>query len=425
MTIIRAGLLYYNSHTLDLNPDEYPNYHLAENWLQGKGYTRFDPITQQNKNFAFYATFPVWVYALFISLGINIAFWVLLIHLLALALYAVGIFYFYKTLSLSITSPALQFGGAVVYAVYPSTIFYIGSLFWYENLTMPIMVYVVYQLIKILQSQPISFYSAIIIPVMVTFSILFRGQLLFIYFLIFSVFLFSILKQSLKENLIYRRGIGISLATLLLVAVSHLPILVKNYRMFGGILLSTQPGFELLQGHNPYANGKWTMAWTDPGEPLYDYTIARLPHLHQLNQYQESLERKRLALAWIKQNPEAELRLLGRKLIVYFTPDNSPFYPGTHLLGYNYTNPLNLAVHTFFLLALFMAIFYNKAFGFKPTEIFCLTPVIASICLCLVFFFGHRWRFYAEPYLILFTFLFLQRLINLRSKYSPTLPAAN
>jgi hypothetical protein len=71
MTVIRAGLLYYNSHTLELNPDEYPNYHLAENWLQGKGYTRYDPATQTEKKFAFYATFPVWVYALFLHFKIT------------------------------------------------------------------------------------------------------------------------------------------------------------------------------------------------------------------------------------------------------------------------------------------------------------------------------------------------------------------
>ncbi|MGV3589016.1 MAG: hypothetical protein ACO1OF_18575 [Adhaeribacter sp.] len=385
-TILRAGLLYYNSHTLDLNPDEYPNYHLAENWLQGKSYTRYDPVTQTEKAFAFYATFPVWVYALFLQLHINIAFWVLLVHVVALGLYAVAIFYFYKTLALFITNEKIRFWGAVIYAIYPSTLFYIGSLFWYENITMPLMVIVLYYLVLLLQNQKIPTAITISMPVAVTLSILFRGQLLFIYFLIFSVFLGHFWQRVRHNSPNWRAGLFICSATLLLVISSHIPILVKNYRLFGGILLSTQPGFELLQGHNPYADGKWTMAWTDPGEPLYDYTIARVPNLHQLDQYTESRIRAKLALAWIKQNPTEELKLIGQKLKVYFTPDNSPFYPGTHTPGYNWLNPINFLVHGLFLIALLFAIFKNKYFGFNATEMFFLTPILASILLCLVFF---------------------------------------
>lgn len=415
VTILRAGLLYYNSHTLDLNPDEYPNYHLAENWLQGKGYTRFDPVTQTEKAFAFYATFPIWVYALFLQLHISIAFWVLLVHLVALGLYAISIFYFYKTLSLFIASEKIRFWGAVIYAIYPSTLFYIGSVFWYENITMPLMVIVLYFLLLLLQNQKIPTAITISMPVAVTLSILFRGQLLFIYLLIFSVFLGSLLLQKQNNRQSWRAGLFICIATLLLVISSHIPILVKNYRMFGGILFSTQPGFELLQGHNPFADGKWTMAWTDPGEPLYDYTIDRVPNLHQLDQYTESRIRAKLALAWIKQNPTEELLLIGQKLKVYFTPDNSPFYPGTHLPGYNWPNPINFLVHGLFLTALLFAIIKNKYFGFSAAEMFFLTPILASILLCLVFFFGYRWRFYAEPYLLFFGLLFLQKLKNYRS----------
>jgi hypothetical protein len=209
-----------------------------------------------------------------------------------------------------------------------------------------------------------------------------------------------------------RMGWFMGALTLALVVATHIPILIKNYRMFGGILLSTQPGFELLQGHNPYADGKWTMAWTDPGEPLYDYTIARLPHLHQLDQYTESRERARLAMAWIKENPLAELRLLLRKLVWYFTPDNSPFYPGTHLPGYNWYNPVNLIVHALFLLAILLPLLRPAYFGYTFPEVFCLMPVLATLLLSLVFFFGHRWRFYAEPFMILWGCLFIQKLIT-------------
>ncbi|MDB5262902.1 MAG: hypothetical protein JWQ14_2183 [Adhaeribacter sp.] len=414
MTVIRASLLFYNSRTLELNPDEYPNYHLAENWLQGKGYTRFDPATQKNKSFAFYATFPIWVYALFLHFKISISYWVLLVQLAALFLYSLSIFYFYKTLSLFISSASIRLWGMVVYAVYPSTLFYIGSLFWYENITMPILVIVFYYLLLLLQNQKIPPFIAVLIPIGVALSILFRGQLLIIYFIIFSVFIFLLFGPSRENRRYVKTGHTVSLTLLILVIFSHVPIVIKNYKMFGGIMLSTQPGFELWQGHNPFANEKWTMDWTDPGEPLYDYTIARLPNLHQLDQYTESRERAKLARDWLKQNPTEELFLIGRKLKLYFTPDNSPFYPGTSLPGYNWPNPLNIAVHGLFFTALIFAMVKNKYFGFSPIETFCFTPIVATILLCLVFFFGHRWRFYAEPYLIFFGFLFLQKLKDYR-----------
>jgi hypothetical protein len=185
---------------------------------------------------------------------------------------------------------------------------------------------------------------------------------------------------------------------------------VKNYRLFGAIMLSTQPGFELLQGHNPYADGKWTMAWTDPGEPLYDYAAARIPNLKYLDQYTESRERARLAIQWIRENPLAELQLIGRKLKVYFTPDNSPYFEGNTLPGFNRANPINLGVHGLFLLALAGALLYRRQYRIRPQEWLVLAPVFTTILLCLIFFFGHRWRFYAEPYMLLYGLIFVDKI---------------
>jgi hypothetical protein len=410
MTLIRAGFLLFNSHSLDLNPDEYGNYHIARSWLQGLGYTRFDPVSQTQKPLAFYATFPVWVYALFLKSGLNIAFWVLLVHLTSLVCYAASIWYFYQTLALFITGKQLRFWGTVVYAAYPSTLFYIGSVFWYENLTMPVMVYVIYQLLRLSRSGQMARYNYVLLPILITLSCLFRGQLLFIYFFIFGTFLLISHRQILRQKQV--QLLKVPLLTAGLIVAAHLPILLKNYRMFGGFLLSTQPGFELLQGHNPYADGKWTMAWTDPGEPLYDYADAHIPNLKYLDQDTESRERARLAFEWVQENPLAELRLIARKLKVYFTPDNSPFYEGNTLPGFNQSNPVNLVVHGLFLLALAVAVFYRRQYRITRQQWLVLAPVFTTILLCLIFFFGHRWRFYAEPYMLLYGLIFLDKTGN-------------
>jgi hypothetical protein len=411
MTLIRAGFLLFNSHGLDLNPDEYGNYHIARSWLQGLGYTRYDPATQTQKPLAFYATFPIWVYALFLKAGLNIAWWVLLVHLTSLAFYAGSIWYFYRTLALFTARPGLRFWGTVLYAAYPSTLFYIGSVFWYENLTMPVFVYVMYHLLHLTRGGQRTACHYLLLPLLITLSCLFRGQLLFIYFFIFATYL-----------LVIRRQLGLAgqwhllrvpLLTAALLIATHLPIVVKNYRLFGGLLLSTQPGFELLQGHNPYADGKWTMAWTDPGEPLYDYAAARIPNLKYLDQYTESRARARQACQWIRENPLAELHLIGRKLKVYFTPDNSPYFEGNTLPGFNRANPINLGVHGLFLLALAGAIWYRRQYRIRRQEWLVLAPIFTTILLCLIFFFGHRWRFYAEPYMLLYGFIFLDKTLTM------------
>lgn len=407
LTLVRAGLLVFNSHGLDLNPDEFGNYHIARSWVQGLGYTRFDPVTQTQKPLAFYATFPVWVYAFFLKAGLNIAWWVLLVHLLSLGAYVLATWYFYRTLSLFISSEKLRFWGTLLFAAYPPTLFYIGSIFWYENLTMPVLVYVMYHLLRLLQGSPLERRHLLLIPLLVSLSCLFRGQLLFIYFFLFSFLL------ALGWRQIFQRGNRQILTLPLLVAglliISHLPILVKNHRMFGGLLLSTQPGFELLQGHNPYADGRWTMAWTDPGEPLYDYAAAHIPGLKYLDQYTESRERARLAVEWIRQHPGQELQLLGRKILLFFRPDNSPYFEGNTLPGFNRWNPLNAAVHALFLAALTAALLRPRRFGLQGSERFLLAPVGAVLLLSLIFFVGHRWRFYAEPYMLLVGFLFLSK----------------
>ncbi|MGV3504984.1 MAG: hypothetical protein ACO1O1_14840 [Adhaeribacter sp.] len=407
LTGVRAGLLVFNSHGLDLNPDEFGNYHIARSWVQGLGYTRFDPVTQTQKPLAFYATFPVWVYALFLKAGLNIAFWVLLVHLASLAAYVLACWYFYRSLALFIAQERLRFWGTLIFAAYPSTLFYIGSIFWYENLTMPVLVYVSYHLLRLLQGGRLERRHWLLIPLLISGSCLFRGQLLFIYFFLFICFL--VLGRHIILQGKGRQLLALPLLVAGLLVFSHVPILVKNYRLFGGLLLSTQPGFELLQGHNPYADGRWTMAWTDPGEPLYDYAAARIPGLKYLDQYTESRERARLAWEWIRQHPRAELQLLARKVGVFFRPDNSPYFEGNTLPGFPWWNPLNGAVHALFLLALAAAGLRPRRFGLRGSERFLLAPVGAVLLLSLIFFVGHRWRFYAEPYMLLTGFLFLSK----------------
>ncbi|MGV3640016.1 MAG: hypothetical protein ACO1NZ_05805, partial [Adhaeribacter sp.] len=77
--------------------------------------------------------------------------------------------------------------------------------------------------------------------------------------------------------------------------------------------------------------------------------------------------------------------------------------------GFNRWNPLNGAVHALFLAALTAALLRPRRFGLQESERFLLAPVGAVLLLSLIFFVGHRWRFYAEPYMLLTGFLFLSK----------------
>ena len=56
----------------------------------------------------------------------------------------------------------------------------------------------------------------------------------------------------------------------------------------------------------------------------------------------------------------------------------------------------------------------NKEFSYKNLVI--LSPVIGSLTISLLFFIGYRWRYYAEPYMILTTFIFYSQLTKIPNK---------
>ena len=186
---------------------------------------------------------------------------------------------------------------------------------------------------------------------------------------------------------------------------SHFPSLQKNKQLFGSYILSTQTGYEILQGHNPYAKGSWMGNWLLPSSELYQYSHQNIPDLDSLNQYEEGLARKKVAFNWIKENPLDEIKLSFRKLLLFFLPRNFEFLPFNQL-----PNPINFIFYVGFLACVMMSFFYkNRFWDIEKTII--LIPILGAIALTLVFFMGARWRYYAEPFMIIFAFMFLKHML--------------
>jgi hypothetical protein len=186
---------------------------------------------------------------------------------------------------------------------------------------------------------------------------------------------------------------------------SHFPSLQKNKQLFGSYILSTQTGYEILQGHNPYAKGSWMGNWLLPSSELYHYSHKKIPDIETLNQYTEGLARKKVAFTWIKENPLDEIKLSFRKLLLFFLPRNFEFLPFNQL-----PNPINFIFYAGFMAFVIMSLLQkNKCWNIEKTII--LIPIIGAIGLTLVFFMGARWRYYAEPFMIIFAFIFLRHML--------------
>ncbi|GAB2945881.1 hypothetical protein GCM10027048_08710 [Hymenobacter coalescens] len=407
LVALRLGLLWHNNPGLEWNWDEVRNARIAQNWLQGRGYVSFDAARQELRPDAFHATFPVWVYAAWFSVGLPQHYFTAALYLLMAAggvvtwLYAQRILRWYRVL------PAPAWAGGLLLALYPSVLWYIGAWFWYENLCLPALVWITYQLLRLLGGRPLPPGKAVLLAVVVVGSCLLRGYLLAVYGLLFAV----VLARSYRQGpAALRRAGGPALLTLGLTLALHLPILLKNHRLFGAYVLSTQAGFELLQGHNPVTQGRFMFDWDEPGRPFARWVRRELPQLPALDQYQESQARARLARHWVASHPAAEVRLLGRKLRAFFSPENfvaNDFHTRYH--------PVTAAVHLAFLLSLLATSLRWRGLRFQPDDALLLLPAAVVLLLSLLFFVGYRWRLFAEPAFVLFPIVTWWRLRQARS----------
>lgn len=380
-----------------MNPDEEQNFQIALNHHQGNGYTLFDTDEQAFVPTSFHGSFPVFTYGFLLETGITKKSWILFVYVLSLILFGLSIHYFYKICLRFLHNQKFALWATITYCLYPSTLYYIGALFTYENMVLPILIIVFYRLLRSFD-EGFGVSDYLLIPVMITLSCLFRPQTIAVYALLLLVYMvIAVRNRSFK-------WVPIMLITAVVAFASHVPILMKNKKMFGEYALSTQTGYEFLQGHNPTARGSWSSNWKDSSNVLYQYVHSEIENIHELNEWEEGKARKQLALDWMTKHPVDELKLTIRKLAIYFLPKNYDFLPGANAI-----NPINLLIHLLFMAAVLLSVIKRSI---TPDKLFLFTPIAASIILSVVFFVGFRWRYYAEPFMIVFAWYFILALKN-------------
>jgi hypothetical protein len=395
---IRAILLFYHNPNLIMNIDEESNYEVATNHFKGRGYTYFDPEKNAYLPTAFHASFTIFVYEnLLLKNHIHKRYWVVFCNLISACLLAFSIYYFHQ-LCQQFLGSKLSYFCTLSYCIFPSILYYIGTLFWYEQIVLSMLVIALFYIIKSL-TQKLSVIEIVWLATCVILSSLFRIQTIAIFLplLVFLIAYLSFQKQH-QKSWIY---------AIILVGgfIAHFPSLNKNKNIYGKYILSTQMGYEILQGHNPYAKGSWMGDWLLPSSQLYKYSHEKISNLDALNQYEEGIARKKVAIDWILKNPLAEIKLQVRKILLFFLPRNFEFLPFNQ-----FPNPINFIFYVGFLSFIVLS-FKNKMPGWDVQKFILLIPILGAIALCLVFFMGARWRYYAEPFMIIFAFMAFQQII--------------
>lgn len=406
--VLKGIFTFINNTDAKLNPDEQRNYNLAKSNLEGKGYVEYCDYKQRYQNRAFYSGFLIPVYAFFIKNNIDIKYFVYGTLIIAYLLFLWSVYYFFLLSKEFIKDEKVQLLSTLTYCLYPSILYYIGTIFCFENIAFALFVIFFYHLYQVLiRDKELNFKNSIIIVSAVVISAPIRNQMFAFYFAVLSLsFLYLVYKKYKKgDNTVFPFSILVILAFFGCFLI-HIPVLKKNNKMFGHYFLSNQSGFELMQGHDSLARGSWRGNWSDTNSEYTKMSFKVIPNLKNLNEYEESKARKQYAINWMKQHPKEEIILTARKIAIYFLPQN---YDGG-LFGYAFYNPINLIIHLLFIAFVISRLYNYKKFEFKTLLL--IIPVIASLGLSVLFFVGHRWRYYAEPFMILCTFIFIEEMMR-------------
>lgn len=333
--------------------------------------------------------------------------WPLLVHLLTIILYGVSLVYFFKLANFFVKNKTIANWAMAAYGLYPSVIFYVGSLFCFENIVTSLLVIVLYKIIQIFcLNQEIKIKDYMSILFIVAFSCLIRPSSILVFIPIFIALFVFLIKDYFKIKILGMKKLWLIFSVGIFTFMCHLPFLIKNYNMFGHYIINTQTGFSFLYGHNPYARGSWDGDTQKKGNNIYNYIHNNIPDIEKIDQFQESQACKKIALNWILHNPGKETKLIFRKLAIYFLPQNFFVLPGNRLW-----NPVNLLFHLLFFSYIFSLVF-KRRFPSRA-EVLILLPILGSVLTSVIFIVCYRWRYYAEPFMVLTAFIFLNNFLHL------------
>lgn len=394
--VLKVVIILLVNDQLALNYDEFDAYNIASNIVKGKGQVIFNDICNCNLPTARRGAFNILLYQYLIIWGISIATFVVFYYVLYFILFVISIICFYKICIYYLQSIKLSQVAAVIYILYPSSLIYIGSSVFYENIAICSLVIFFYYFIV---NYSFNLYKLMPLLVVSLLSLLLRPHTMPI-FMVLSVIGILVNLRISKWKLVSLIGfIG-------LVLLCNYGLVQRNENLVGHKITSSQLGFEILQGHNPFARGSW-MSFnyqTDTSHPIYLLVKKEAPNVILTDEFVQSETRKQLGIKWILDHPKDEIVLTCRKIAIFLLPQNFESMNTS-----TWYNPINLLVHLFFLGFIGYVIIKKK---FNINNILLIIPFVICLLLSIVFFVGYRWRYYCEPFMIIGAMFMIRELMN-------------
>lgn len=189
---------------------------------------------------------------------------------------------------------------------------------------------------------------------------------------------------------LYRTG-----AVAFAILLTALPWAYRNYSQFGGVsLYATNMGANLIIGHNAEATG----SYMDP--PILDSMERAVS-----NELERSRRLQDAALAYARENPGRELRLLAIKFWRLLVPERTEVY-ASFITGPDRDFPAwarMLAVgnnlYYWAWLALFLSVPAWRSARTEPAVFACWLAFWSQIAFYCLFFAADRYKFPAMPFL--------------------------
>ncbi len=288
----------------------------------------------------------------------------------------------------------------MVYAAYPS-VFIFMDITVGEKMAGPIVVIFIAGLLASL-TEKISVVRIIALSVAITFACLMRPHALFVWVVLF------IICAIIASYLFFRyrtrpMGVRLMLVSGIFIFLAHLPVLYVHYEDFGKPFLSSQAGLEFFQGHNWYARGSWYPGiWQEHAKDKEMMRMFASAHdLVRLDEKQELDFYASQGWRFIRENPLKEVELIARKTAIYLLPYNFMNHRINLFLLFAHLGTLG-----FFVFSVRKRIFGSDDPPQIMRYVIIIAPVMACYGLTLIFFVGERWRFYAEPFMVLLAYLF-------------------
>jgi len=392
--------------------DEQRNYTIAANHAQGKGYGIYDEkMANHYRLSAFHTSSTVFLDQFLISAHIPQRTAVIVFYILSTTLYLLAVFYFYRILQTLAVPPAITYTATAIFALYPSVTYAVGPIYHYDNIVMPLHVINFYYLLQWIKRRPVTLTNKVLLLLSITLCCFLRSQVLVLYFLTGCLLLFIYLKNLVTTKHadlhipIFLTGLAIS------IVLVYIPTLIKNKSMFNAYIISTQSGYEFLQGHNGFQKGNFKTPY--PNTPLNLYVRSREPLIDSMDEYTESKVRSQLAWEWIKAHPGKECFYILKKTARYFMPENANL---SHIKSVFRYHPFNIFVHFVFIVSILLLLLKHRSVLYSQEVLLLGIPVIASILLSVIYFFDFRLRYHAEPFIIILAAYLATRYNSLKSE---------